>query len=108
MMSIAPLCAMENERNNVISDADLLAKKKAFALKWIEKKTWERETLVYPRKSDIVIDLDTLNKELGLSFPESIYKIGDRRFIVPKGMDSSWIHPTLIPERVSDSEVEQI
>lgn len=104
---IVPLCAMENKKDNVISDADLLARKKAFGLAWINRQTWKVEYLNYPKGSNIRIDVKKLNEELGLE--EAVTECRDYdQFIVPEGMPAEFIHKTVIPKRISDFEVDMI
>jgi hypothetical protein len=98
MMSIVPLCAMENEKNNVISDADLLAKKKAFALKLKSRKKFQKEYLHYPKDSNITVDVEALNQELDLLDTCKVIHFRDM-FLIPAGMDEKFIHPTLVPRR---------
>ena len=105
MMSIVPLCAMENKKSNVISDEELLARKKAFALEFKNRKLQEFEFLKYPKDSNIKIDLEALNKELGLSDLGKVISFGDM-FLIPAGMDEKFIHKTLAPKRIPDFEVE--
>jgi hypothetical protein len=105
IFSIMPLCAMENEKNNVISDAKLLAKKKAFALELKNRQKSECEFLYYPKGSNIKVDLEVLNQELELSSEiGKVIQIGDM-FIIPAGMNEKFIHKTLVPDRVPDFEV---
>lgn len=96
---------MENKKSNVISDEDLLAKKSAFALELKRRKSQEFEFLHYPKGSNIKIDVEALNKELGLLDLYKVISFGDM-FLIPAGMDEKFVHKTLVPERVPDFEVE--
>ena len=100
MMSVLPLRASEknSEKNNVISDEDLAAKKKAFALELKNRKRWEWEYLHYPKDETIKIDVQVLNKELELPELRGIMQFGTM-FIIPAGMDEKFIHKTLVPEK---------
>lgn len=99
MVNVVSLCAMENQKNNVISDAELLAKKKAFGLELKNRKGEEVafELLCYPKGSNIDIDVKKLNQELGF-LHAVVCRFGDI-FKVPAGMDERFIHKTIIPEK---------
>ncbi len=105
MVSIAPLSGMENEKNNIISDAELLAQKKAFGLELKKREEVEFELIFYPKGSNIKIDVKKLNEELGFSH-EVVCRFG-HIFRIPAGMDEKFIHKTLIPEdRFFEPEVQ--
>jgi hypothetical protein len=110
MMSIVPLCTMETKKSNVKSDEDLLAKKKAFALELEKRKKNKWEWLHYPKDQNVetelkAIDIEALNKELGLRDFCGVSRLGCM-FLIPAGMDEKFIHKTLVPsQRVPDFEV---
>ena len=106
-VSIVPMCAMENQKNNVISDEDLLVRKKAFALQFKNQKQRKREMLDYPEGSEIKINLEVLNKELELQDSDKIFSFGDM-FVIPEGMDEKFIHKTLVPKRVADFGIKMV
>ena len=106
VMTVVPLCAMENTKKNAGNDEEVfLAQKKAFGLEVKQRVLIEYDFLRYPKDSDITINLDALNEELGLSNISKVSRYGDL-FVVPAGMDKKFIHKTLVPQRISDFEVE--
>ena len=58
----------------------------------IKRKRTQYEFLIYPQ--DILLAVEG-------PFPENVIRKSNT-FMVPKGMDSRWIHKTLIPERIPD------
>ena len=124
VFTVASLCAMERKAENKISPKDLrqatknlvLERKRSEELAACEKelarkrrpstdlacdnahrepikrKRTHYEFLIYPQ--DILLAVEG-------PFPENVIRKSNT-FMVPKGMDSRWIHKTLIPERIPD------
>ena len=124
VFAVVPLCAMERKIENKISTKDLrqatknlvIEKKRIEALaarekelmkkrrtstdlahanaqkEPIKRKRTQYEFLIYPQ--DILLAVEG-------PFPENVIRKSNT-FMVPKGMDSRWIHKTLIPERIPD------
>lgn len=100
IVGVTLLSAMENKGR--LSDAELLAKKQAFALEVKERRERKFQWITYPEGINPDVDVDALNKELGLL--GDTYKICGfgQAFMFPAGMDVRFLHNHLLPQKNSE------